>query len=234
LAVEFAYYALSASTVLVPAPAIQFMDAPAVYNGVYLNAIVMFICLLFGFTGLTNQRLQLRLVRAAHHDALTGALNRHALDAVLQKELAESDGRAPLSVVVLDLDHFKQLNDRFGHQLGDEALRLFADAARSNLRQSDVLGRTGGEEFCLVLPRTDSATANRIAERLRQVVAAIDLPGAPAARLTVSAGIATSAAHRVGDWNALLKAADDALYAAKRGGRNRVIAAPSAPCETAE
>jgi diguanylate cyclase (GGDEF)-like protein len=215
------FYLLHATTALVPAQAVRFMDAPVVYNGLYLNALVIFICLLFGFTALANRRLQLSLEHTAHHDALTGALNRHALDAELRNAAA---GRplAPLSVVMLDLDHFKQLNDRFGHQAGDEALRLFADAARQNLRQSDALGRTGGEEFCLVLPRTDSAAACGIAERLRQLVETIAIPGAPAARLTVSAGVATSMAS--GDREALLKTADEALYAAKRAGRNRVVA----------
>lgn len=224
MGVQCLFYVLHASTALVPAAAVQFKDAPAVYNGVYLNSLIMFICLLFGFTALANRRLQLGLQHAAHHDALTGALNRHALDALLHTP-GTGETLAPLSVVMLDLDHFKQLNDRFGHHAGDEALRLFADAARQNLRQSDTLGRTGGEEFCLVLPRTDSAAACGIAERLRQLVEEVVLPGAPTARLTVSAGVATSATAAVADRATLMKAADAALYAAKHGGRNRVVAA---------
>lgn len=224
IGIEFLLFLVHASTVLVPAAAEQYRDAPVVYNAVYLNALVAFICLLFGFTGLANRRLQLTLEHTAHHDALTGALNRHALDAMLFSA-GESQELAPLSVVMLDLDHFKQLNDRFGHQAGDEALRLFADAARRHLRQSDTLGRTGGEEFCLVLPRTDSEAACTIAERLRQLIEDIIIPAAPAARLTVSAGVATTSGVRPADREALLKAADEALYAAKRAGRNRVVAA---------
>lgn len=219
------FYMMGISSLLVPAATQNYSDAPAAYNSLYLNAIVMFICLLFGFTGLTHRRLQLTLEHTAHHDALTGALNRHALDTVLEDELAQQQGRrGELSIVMMDLDHFKSLNDRFGHAIGDTALQLFAEAARSNLRQNDVLARTGGEEFCLILPRTDSATAAGVAERLRQVVERIEIPAAPAARLTVSAGVATASGKQQGTTAAmLLKTADDALYTAKHQGRNRVV-----------
>src|SRR5690606_27999192 len=120
--------------------------------------------------------LRQSLEHAAHHDALTGALNRHALDQIVRRELSGPDTGAYLSVVVFDLDHFKQLNDTYGHQVGDQALRRFAEAVRANLRQGDELGRTGGEEFCLILPQTDAVTAFRVAERVRRVVEGIRLP----------------------------------------------------------
>ncbi len=223
LLLQASYYGLTASTVLLPESAQEYMDAPAAYNMVYLNAIGIFVLLLLGFTGLIGRRLRQSLEHAAHHDALTGALNRHALDQIVRRELSGPDTGACLSVVVFDLDHFKQLNDTYGHQVGDQALRRFAEAVRANLRQGDELGRTGGEEFCLILPQTDAVTAYRVAERVRRVVEGIRLPELADVRLSVSAGVATAPVNQL-VWADLLKAADDALYQAKREGRNRVIA----------
>lgn len=227
LLLQFCYYLIGLSNALVPAAATDYPEAPAAYNAVYLNAIIIFVALLFGFTGLINRRLQLQLQHVAHHDALTGALNRRALDNIVRTRLYRSESHRILSVVVFDLDHFKQLNDTYGHQVGDTALQQFVKTAQTNLRQGDELGRTGGEEFCLILPGTDNETACAVAERLRKLVETLEVPGHQEVRLTVSAGVATATAEK--PWSEIMKAADEALYLAKRNGRNRVVTLPVTP-----
>jgi diguanylate cyclase (GGDEF)-like protein len=156
-------------------------------------------------------------------DGLTGLPNRRSLDRLLDAQLAmaQREGR-PFSVLMLDLDHFKAVNDTHGHAVGDAVLRGFGQRIQAQLRRSDVCARYGGEEFCVVLPGTAAALALDTGERLRRAVA-----GAPLAQnvgVTVSVGVAT---WQAGDDAAtLLARADDALYTAKRTGRDRVVAAP--------
>jgi diguanylate cyclase (GGDEF)-like protein len=131
--------------------------------------------------------------------------------------------RKPIALLMLDIDHFKQLNDHFGHACGDEALKMFADTARDVLREQDVIGRLGGEEFGLVLPGTTLDGALDAAERLRVAVTrAPILACAPGYRMTVSIGVVLIDAGE--ELTAALARADHALYAAKTGGRNRVKA----------
>ncbi|MDX9874703.1 MAG: GGDEF domain-containing protein [Spongiibacteraceae bacterium] len=221
LAVQVSFYALLASVRLIPTGAADYLDAPAAFNALYLNALLMIVAVLFGFAALTHRRLSLHLHYAANHDPLTGALNRRALDLEIDHQRS---ARQPLTLVLLDLDHFKRLNDTHGHHIGDLALIAFTETVRSGLRRNDSLGRIGGEEFCLLLPATDAMAAAHIVERLRCRVEAIELPEAPAARFTVSAGIATSPPC-ASDEASLMRAADRALYLAKAAGRNRVICA---------
>ncbi|MFG6440019.1 sensor domain-containing diguanylate cyclase [Roseateles sp. LKC17W] len=156
-------------------------------------------------------------------DGLTGLPNRRSLDQLLdtQLALAQREGR-PFSVLMLDLDHFKAVNDTHGHAVGDAVLRGFAQRIQTQLRRSDVCARYGGEEFCVVLPGTAAALALDAGERLRRAVAAAPLSAD--IRVTVSVGVATWQAGD--DAAALLARADDALYTAKRTGRDRVVAAP--------
>ena len=155
-------------------------------------------------------------------DPLTGLLNRRGLMRAAEREIARARRhRHPLALVLLDLDHFKEINDRFGHAVGDEALREFARRLKRAARASDLLARYGGEEFAILLPETDLAQAERAAERLLAEVRAE--PFATSAGelvITASAGVAVFP-HHGKDWNALFRAADQALYLAKRGGRNR-------------
>jgi diguanylate cyclase (GGDEF)-like protein len=167
-----------------------------------------------------------RLRHLALSDALTGLANRRQILRLAQQ--AVRDARrddAPLSLVTLDLDHFKQVNDRHGHAAGDAVLTRVGDAFAQVLRRHDHLGRSGGEEFLALLPATDAAEAAAVAERLRQAVAALDLREL-AADLTVrtSAGVATLREddRRLQD---LLQRADAALYRAKAAGRDRVSVA---------
>ncbi len=166
----------------------------------------------------------IELERVAHSDALTGLANRHALARELVSRLAESraSGR-PLSVLVIDIDHFKQINDRHGHLAGDAVLREIAIRLRQGLRVDSALARWGGEEFIAVLSESDLSDATAAAERLRLAIA--DRPVTVAEReiaVTASIGVATSLAPHPDSIDPLLAAADDALYRAKRGGRNRV------------
>lgn len=159
----------------------------------------------------------------ASHDELTRTLNRRSLMARLDQEHSRAErGGAPFSIALLDLDHFKQVNDVYGHAIGDEVLRAFARTAHGTLRDSDAFGRYGGEEFMLVFAATQAAAARAGVERVRAAFAARDWEDfAPGLRVTVSAGIA---GYRVGETIAqLIARADAALYEGKRAGRNCVI-----------
>lgn len=168
-------------------------------------------------------RLQEHLVHQAATDPLTGALNRRALQARLEQERARAarDGRG-FAVVTFDLDHFKRLNDTHGHVVGDATLIGVATATSRLLRPTDALARLGGEEFCLLLPGVTGEAAVELAERLRRSLAALDIDSANGpVEVAASFGVAWYGAHGE-DWPSLLKAADGALYRAKRNGRNRV------------
>jgi diguanylate cyclase (GGDEF)-like protein len=188
----------------------------------YLASYLLMIVNGFGFLLLCKQKDDDRMRRLATIDGLTDTLNRHAFF-----EQAENTRRLtlrmnkPIALMMLDLDHFKRLNDNHGHACGDEALRLFAAAARPLLREHDLMGRLGGEEFALVLPGTELEGARQVAERLRGAVQDTALPAQVGAyRLTVSIGLVMLEADEM--LTSALARADHALYAAKTGGRNRV------------
>ncbi len=167
-----------------------------------------------------NEALKL-VRREAETDPLTGQPNRRALDALLkqQAELARVGNRT-FSLLLLDIDHFKLINDTHGHGVGDDTLRAFAERVRAYLRQGDVCARYGGEEFVVVLPGTTLVAALEVAERLRHGVAEALLMNVPAIRATVSIGAAQFIAGERPEQ--LLERADRAVYEAKRGGRNQV------------
>jgi len=156
-----------------------------------------------------------------HHDDLTGAFNRRSLVARLAEELSRSQRtRVPFCVAMLDLDHFKAVNDGYGHAVGDEVLKTFAEVAQSAMRKTDVFGRYGGEEFMMILTASAKAGSASALDRVIAVVAAYDWSAlAPGLRLTISAGLAE---YRDGESvEQLINRADAALYEAKGGGRNR-------------
>ena len=173
---------------------------------------------------LLRQQLRTRRLRSlATTDALTGVANRRAIDQAGSAMFATaSTGDIALSVLMLDIDHFKQINDVHGHLAGDEVLRRVAAACQGALRKDDRLGRFGGEEFIAVLPCTAVTPAAQVAERLRLAVQAIDLDDIAAGlQVTASVGVATRRRNDA-DFATLVDRADQALYRAKAGGRNRV------------
>lgn len=163
------------------------------------------------------------LAYEAMHDSLTGLLNRRAILDCLSKELVRAQRRGTsLSIGLCDLDHFKRINDTYGHQAGDEALCGFARITRDNLREYDHVGRYGGEEFLVVAPDSSGSPQENLYERLRASVAAFPLKAkAGKISLTVSIGVVgVKSPVTVDD---LLTIADGALYAAKEQGRNRIV-----------
>jgi diguanylate cyclase (GGDEF)-like protein len=171
-----------------------------------------------------------QLLARSRIDTKTGLLNAATWEGEAAAEIARAvRTRSPLSVALIDIDHFKAVNDTHGHLAGDSVLRAVSDALRDQLREYDVVGRFGGEEFVVLLPQTDEADALSIAERLRAHVAALSIPvqdGAAYVRLTISIGVAALDAVG-GEVTDLLTAADAALYFAKEAGRNRTHVATS-------
>ena len=175
-----------------------------------------------GFLLMYNEAAQADLRRLARTDPLTGALNRLALEEEARRLFGRAGAPFGLAVLMLDADHFKAINDRHGHAGGDRVLAALAHGVGARLRPGDVLGRVGGEEFLVLLPHTDLATATALAEELRAHVASqpLGLDGLAQA-ITVSIGVAVRDATD-GDADALIRRADHALYEAKRAGRNRI------------
>ena len=176
---------------------------------------------------LDNARLHGMVERQALVDGLTGLANRRAATDALHAEAARAQRlETPLSVVLADLDEFKDVNDVHGHAVGDEVLRVFAEVLRETLRESDVASRWGGEEFLLLLPGADEEGAAQLADRVRRGLAARSIPGVPGLRVTASFGVAEYAGET--NTEQLVAAADSALYRAKRAGKDRVEPAAQA------
>jgi diguanylate cyclase (GGDEF)-like protein len=160
--------------------------------------------------------------RLARHDRLTGLSNRHEFDEVLPKEFSRSQrSNTPLGLVLVDIDHFKSVNDTHGHQVGDEVLRQVGVILGGLVRHEDVAARFGGEEFVVLLPGIDPDGAFTLAERLRSEVSA----GVQAVPITLSAGVACYPDHAM-SIDELIGQADAALYQAKRSGRDRSVLCP--------
>jgi diguanylate cyclase (GGDEF)-like protein len=167
---------------------------------------------------LRNARLLGENERLATRDSLTGLANRRLFDESLQREVARAERlTTPVSLLVLDVDHFKQVNDTYGHQTGDAVLREVADALVANTKNYDVAARYGGDEFVVLLPGCHRGDAMRVAERVRSGIAR----AVGEAPVTVSAGVAT-VPDNASDAERLMAAADAALYEAKRTGRDKV------------
>jgi diguanylate cyclase (GGDEF)-like protein len=179
---------------------------------------------------LENARLHRIVERQALFDSLTGLANRRRLEETMRAELARAARfHDPVCVVIADLDDFKRVNDTYGHAVGDEVLKEFARALKSTVRESDLAGRWGGEEFVLVLTGTDTDGGARLAERARAAIesVAIQAPNGDTVSVTASFGVAASLG--AGGIDELLAAADSALYQAKDGGKNRVVVATASP-----
>ena len=168
--------------------------------------------------------LEKELVRQATEDMLTGVNNRRRFYDMAEREIARgSRYNDPLVLLMLDIDHFKKINDTFGHAVGDEALKRMAQVCKSGLRSVDILGRVGGEEFGALLVKTDAELGQQIAERMRRSVERIVFPADNGlVRFTISIGGVAFAGNNQ-SLGYRMQQADEALYSSKRGGRNRVI-----------
>ncbi len=173
---------------------------------------------------LRNALLYRRALLAAHKDPLTGVKNRAALDETLRRELGRAKRyQNPLSIIVLDIDRFKLINDTHGHSVGDCLLKQLAECTVSTIRRSDMLFRYGGEEFVILLNNTGISGACRLAERVRRRIERLEDICGKNITMTVSAGVASMAEND--SENTLFEKADQALYQAKETGRNRIAVA---------
>ncbi|HEY8035501.1 MAG TPA: GGDEF domain-containing protein [Methylobacter sp.] len=205
-------------------------DTYGLYSQVTINPASFFIgsmaqmSLAFGFVLMLNYRLAADLQKLAASDALTGALNRRSLE----QEAARLSARCTrtgdtLALMMIDVDHFKSINDRYGHPVGDEVLKHLTAVAQKTIRGDDYFARYGGEEFCILLPSTLEKDAWILADRLRQIYAEMVMEfDGEVLNSTISIGVSDSL-HAGVEFASLVAAADQAMYRAKQEGRNRVV-----------
>jgi len=171
-------------------------------------------------------QLEEQVLKLANTDALTGILNRRAfMERMTRETLRSRRENTPLSLMMIDIDHFKRINDTHGHQAGDLVLKRFSDRLAATMRPYDFLGRYGGEEFAVCLPGADGLQTGSVAERMRRHVEEMEIllpDGSVSVQITASFGTASCAVESKEGMEGLIKRADDALYRAKDGGRNRV------------
>jgi len=179
-------------------------------------------------SALSNLHLLDRMKQQANIDALTGLYNRRFLEDYARKLFAIARRRGqPVGIIMLDLDHFKNFNDVYGHEIGDRILRHFAKTMTNSMRETNLAARYGGEEFVVILPDTGAQACSRVAERIRKAVMAMVVPSnteKPLPQLTVSIGVVAFPEHGQ-TLEELFQASDKALYESKHGGRNRVTVA---------
>jgi diguanylate cyclase (GGDEF)-like protein len=164
-------------------------------------------------------------------DPLTGLANRRTFEEALRAQIAKAEASAqPLSLILIDIDHFKRVNDNFGHPAGDEVVKLVAQALRQQVREVDLVARVGGEEFCILCRDVPQNGAKALAERIRHFVENLEVQFSDKnIRVTISLGVATRSASDDLEAEELYKQADVRLYEAKRAGRNRVVAPSLSP-----
>lgn len=205
------------------------LSQPQIVGETHWVQIVSFVAIMatallgsIGFVLMVKERTDREVLHLAMTDSLTQVPNRRALMDHAERILAQRCGR-PVALLMLDVDHFKRINDAHGHPAGDEVLRKIADRLMGRLRRNDVLGRYGGEEFCVVASDTDTAGALKLAESLRELISASPLATEYGViPVSISIGVACSPPNVNRELKEMLAEADAALYAAKQAGRNRV------------
>jgi diguanylate cyclase (GGDEF)-like protein len=190
----------------------------------FFELLVFIFAITLGYIFLISARLVERLRQQAEIDHLTEIFNTRALSKLAGKALSMARRKDTiLSILLIDIDHFKGINDSYGHAAGDRVLRDFAKTLSKNIRPCDVVGRMGGEEFTILLPDTDKSEAYNVAERLRVIVEKSEFRHKSAQiQFTISVGI-TSSDGKEKDFDLIMREADTALYQAKREGRNKAI-----------
>jgi len=202
----------------------NFMDAGTIHAFSLIALQLVTITSCFSLTISASQQLAHKLAIQATVDSLTNIYNRRAFDEFAAKGVSRAQrDKKPISLLMMDIDLFKQVNDSYGHQVGDKVLKEFSLRLKNSLRQYDILARYGGEEFSLLLPDTNTDTAIIIAEKLRHTIAqpVFCLKDGTELKVTASFGVATHQGEQV-DWQQLISFADQALYHAKESGRNCV------------
>ncbi|MGU3536549.1 diguanylate cyclase [Methylobacterium sp. A54F] len=210
------------AVIVVPLPAGESLMTSSWIAVTCFTAMLFTIALAFIFMALTKERAEREQRLAAETDPLTGVMNRRAFVAGAEALLAASN--RPVALLLFDLDHFKGINDAYGHAVGDGVLIGFCQVARALLPADALIGRIGGEEFACALPDRAPRAALSAAAGVQGAFAGVCLPDLPRLRVGVSVGVASRPAGEI-DFDALMRAADGALYRAKRNGRNRVEAA---------
>lgn len=204
-----------------PSEISNFRNSSPVQALTFLTQFVVIILISNGFIMMSKERSDQRLKTVAMKDKLTDCWNRIRIEEAGRQEMARLMRYGhPVSLIMVDLDHFKTINDRYGHFAGDAVLKGFAEIARSSLRSTDILGRWGGEEFVIILPSSGFPEAVAIAERVRNCLELHEFP--EGCRITASMGVATCLS--TDSWDDWLERADRGLYRAKTGGRNRAEA----------
>jgi diguanylate cyclase (GGDEF)-like protein len=193
-----------------------------------VNFAFIFVSLLIltsSFMLMINDKFMGEILRLATMDSLTEIYNRAAIERIIETEIDRSKRyELPMSLLLLDLDHFKRINDTYGHQVGDLTLKTTIKIISKVLREHDILGRFGGEEFTVLLPDTDLVNAHIVAERVREIVRQTPIKaGSKTISMTISIGFATLN-HKTDDYQELFRRADLGLYKAKQSGRNRAVA----------
>jgi len=168
-----------------------------------------------------NKKIQERLQELAQTDRLTGIKNRLKLEEVLALEIKRSSRymENKFSLILFDIDRFKEVNDTYGHDVGDEVLKTVSELVGKNIRDSDIFGRWGGEEFLLILPNTDLEQAKKVAQKLRKITEKFEMPK----NITITASFGVSEFKEGDNIDTVIKRADNRLYDAKRTGRNKVV-----------